>query len=109
MSGDPGVEERLLELVETHLDGELSDSEARELRGLVKRDTALRERFVAEVRWHIRLGDRLRTPAIPLGERVEAMLDAEGHSPRIADAVAASITPSRAQPDQHAFSPSPPP
>lgn len=88
-------DERLLELAEAYLDDDLTDGEARELRGLVKRDAALRERFVAEIRWHILLGDRLRTPGIPLSERVEAMLEAESRAPRIADAVAASITPSR--------------
>lgn len=96
MSNDAANDTRLSELIEAYLDDELTDGEARELRALVKRDSALRERFVAEVRWHIQLGDRLRTPAIPLSERVEAMLDADGHSLRIADAVAASITPSRA-------------
>ena len=95
MSDSP-QEARLLELAEAYLDDDLSDGEARELRALVKRDAGLRERFVTEIRWHIQLGEHLRTPGIPLSERVEAMLDAEGHSPRIADAVAASITPSRA-------------
>lgn len=93
MSTDPSGGTRLLELVEAYLDGDLTDGEARELRGLVKRDGALRQRFVEEVRWHIRLGDHLRTQGIPLSERVEAMLDAEGRTPRIADAVAASISP----------------
>lgn len=93
MSDGPATQVRLLELAEAYLDDDLTDGEARELRGLVKRDATLRARFVAEVRWHIQLGDRLRTRAIPLSERVEAMLDAEGRTPRIADAVAASITP----------------
>lgn len=82
---------RLLELVEAYLDDDLTDGEARELRALVKRDAALCGRFLAEVRWHIQLSDRLRTPGIPLGERVEAVLDAEGRAPRVADAVAARI------------------
>lgn len=84
-------EARLLELVEAYLDDDLTDGEARELRTLVKRDQVLRERFLTEVRWHIHLTDRLRTQGIPLSERVDAVLDAEGRTPRIADAVAASI------------------
>ncbi|HEX3134112.1 MAG TPA: FecR family protein [Planctomycetota bacterium] len=84
-------EARLLELAEAYLDDDLTDGEARELRALVKRDKKLRERFLHEVRWHIHLTDRLRTPGIPLAERIEAVLDAEGRAPRVADAVAARI------------------
>lgn len=84
-------EARLLELVQAYLDDDLTDGEARELRALVKRDKTLRERFLTEVHWHIHLTDRLRTPGIPLSERVEAVLDADGRAPRVADAVAARI------------------
>lgn len=90
MSDSP-QESRLLELVESYLDDDLTDGEARELRTLVKRDPVLRERFLTEVRWHIHLSDRLRTQGIPLSERVDAVLDAEGRAPHIADAVVASI------------------
>jgi hypothetical protein len=90
MTSNP-QEARLLELVESYLDDDLTDGEARELRTLVKRDKALRERFLREARWHIHLTDCLRTPGIPLAERVDAVLDAEGRTPRVADAVAARI------------------
>ena len=89
-TGSPSQEVRLLELAQVYLDDDLTDGEARELRGLVK-DRALRARFISEVRWHIQLSDRLRTPGIPLSERVDALLDAEGRTPRVADAVAARI------------------
>lgn len=85
-------EARLPELTQVYLDDDLTDGEARELRSLVK-DKALRARFLTEVRWHIQVSDRLRTPGIPLSERVDAVLDAEGRTPRIADAVADSISP----------------
>ncbi len=82
---------RLPELTEAYLDDDLTDGESRELRALVTGDADLRGRFLTEVRWHIRLGDRLRAPGIPLVERIEARLDADGHGPRVADAVAARI------------------
>lgn len=82
---------RLLELSEAYLDDDLTDGEARELRALVTGDAASRDRFLSEVRWHIRLADRLRAPGLPLIERIEARLAADGQGPRVADAVAARI------------------
>lgn len=84
-------EARLDELLEAYLDQDLTPEEAGELRDLVEENAALRERFVGEVRWHLRLGDRLHVPAIPLTARVAAMLEADEHEPRTADAVAARI------------------